>query len=85
LIFYQKYICQAKYPARYPAGYPVSGFWFSRISGRPDIRQNQYPVHPYTVGQPTLSKIFMIDPKQSFFMREYASAAHGTAVSLTHT
>jgi hypothetical protein len=33
---------------RYPAltGYPVSGFWISRISGRPDIRQKQYPVHP---------------------------------------
>jgi hypothetical protein len=31
----------------YPAGYPVSGFWISRISGRPDIRQKQYPVHPY--------------------------------------
>jgi hypothetical protein len=32
--------------------------------------------------QPTLSKIFMNDPKH-FFMREYDSAAHGTAVSLT--
>jgi hypothetical protein len=34
---------------RYPAlnGYRVSGFWISRISGRPDIRQKQYPVHPY--------------------------------------
>jgi hypothetical protein len=37
---------------RYPAGYlvsgpyPVSGFWLSRISGLPDIRQNQYLVHP---------------------------------------
>jgi hypothetical protein len=36
------YICQAEYPA----GYPVSGFWISRISGQPDIRQKQYPVHP---------------------------------------
>jgi hypothetical protein len=37
-----------RYPALngYPAGYPVSGFWISRISGRPDIRQKQYPVHP---------------------------------------
>jgi hypothetical protein len=43
LIFYQKYSCEAKYPA----GYPVSGFWISRISGRPDIQQKQYPVHPY--------------------------------------
>jgi hypothetical protein len=34
---------------RYPAliGYPVSSFWISRISGWPDIRQKQYPVHPY--------------------------------------
>jgi hypothetical protein len=33
---------------RYPAliGYPVSGFWISRISGWPDIRKKQYPVHP---------------------------------------
>jgi hypothetical protein len=54
LIFDQKYSCQAKYPAGirypaltgYPAGYPVSGFWISRISGWPDIRQKQYPVHP---------------------------------------
>jgi hypothetical protein len=30
----------------YPAEYPVSGFWISRISGWPDIRQKQYPVHP---------------------------------------
>jgi hypothetical protein len=38
-----------RYPAftGYPAGYPVSGFWIRRISGRPDIRQKQYPVHPY--------------------------------------
>jgi hypothetical protein len=47
---YQKYSCHAKYPAGYPAltGYPVSCFWISRISGRPDIRQKQYryPVHP---------------------------------------
>jgi hypothetical protein len=39
-----------RYPALtvYLAGYPVSGFWISRIpaSGRPDIRQKQYPVHP---------------------------------------
>jgi hypothetical protein len=31
----------------YPAGYSVSGFWIIRISGQPDIRQKQYPVHPY--------------------------------------
>jgi hypothetical protein len=43
-LFYQKYICQDKYPAL--TGYPVSGFWISRISGRPDIWQKQYPVHP---------------------------------------
>jgi hypothetical protein len=46
-VFYQKYICQDKYPA----GYPVSGpNWISgRISGiQPDIRQKQYPVHPYS-------------------------------------
>jgi hypothetical protein len=36
-VFYQKYICQDKYPA----GYPVSGFWISRISGK-----KQYPVLP---------------------------------------
>jgi hypothetical protein len=38
-----------RYPALkgYPAGYPVSGFWISRISGWTDIRQKQYPVHPY--------------------------------------
>jgi hypothetical protein len=37
-----------QYPALtgYPAGYPVSGFRISRISGRLDIRQKQYPVHP---------------------------------------
>ena len=34
-------------PTGYPAGYPVSGFQNGRISGRPDIRQNCYPVHPY--------------------------------------
>jgi hypothetical protein len=28
-VFYQKYVCQDKYPA----GYPVSGFWISQISG----------------------------------------------------
>jgi hypothetical protein len=39
-VFYQKYICQDKYPA----GYPVSGH--NRISG---IRQKQYPVHPYYI------------------------------------
>jgi hypothetical protein len=34
-----------RYPALagYPAGYPASGFWISRISGRPDIQQKQYP------------------------------------------
>jgi hypothetical protein len=33
---------------RYPVFtvYPLSGFWISWISGRPDIRQKQYPVHP---------------------------------------
>jgi hypothetical protein len=38
----------AGYPALtgYPAGYPVSGFSISRISGRPDSLQKQYPVHP---------------------------------------
>jgi hypothetical protein len=38
-----------RYPActGYPAGYQVSGFWIDRMSGRPNIRQNQYPVHPY--------------------------------------
>jgi hypothetical protein len=30
-----------RYPAFSLAGYPAG-----RISGRPDIRQNQYPVHP---------------------------------------
>jgi hypothetical protein len=37
------------YPALtgYMARYPVSGFWLSQIFGRPDIRQKQYPVHPY--------------------------------------
>jgi hypothetical protein len=37
-----------RYPALtgYPAVYPVSGFWISRISSQPDIRQKQYPVHP---------------------------------------
>jgi hypothetical protein len=34
---------------KYPAGYPVSGFLISRISGRPDIRQKQYPLHPYKI------------------------------------
>jgi hypothetical protein len=40
-----------RYPAltENPAGYPVSGFWISRISGQPDIRQKQYPVHPYRI------------------------------------
>jgi hypothetical protein len=33
----------------YPAGYPVSSLWINRISGRPDIRQKQYPVHPYSL------------------------------------
>jgi hypothetical protein len=37
--------CQAKYPA----GFPVFGFWINRISGQPDIRQKQYPVHPYDI------------------------------------
>jgi hypothetical protein len=48
LIFDQKYSCQAKYPAGYPVSGPywISGFWISRISGGPDIRQKQYPVHP---------------------------------------
>jgi hypothetical protein len=37
-----------------------------------------------TAVQPTLSKIFMNDPKHyCFFMREYDLAAHGTAVSMT--
>jgi hypothetical protein len=49
-LFYQKYICQdnIRPDIRYPAltGYPVSGFWISPISSRPDIRQKQYPVHP---------------------------------------
>jgi hypothetical protein len=59
LIFDQKYSSQAKYhiscwisgpyQIRYLAGYPVSGFWISRLSGRPDIRQKQYPVHPYKI------------------------------------
>jgi hypothetical protein len=46
-----------RYPAitgtGYPAitGYPISGYWISRISGRPDIRQKQYPVHPYPVAE----------------------------------
>jgi hypothetical protein len=37
-----------QYLAGYPAltGNPVSGFWISWISGWPDIRQKQYPVHP---------------------------------------
>jgi hypothetical protein len=26
--------------------YRISGFWMNRISGLPDIRQKQYPVHP---------------------------------------
>jgi hypothetical protein len=29
--------------------YPVSGFRISQISGWPDIRQKQYPVHPYLI------------------------------------
>jgi hypothetical protein len=41
---FQKYSCQAKYPALtgYPAGYSVSGFWISRISSK---MQKQYSVH----------------------------------------
>jgi hypothetical protein len=58
LIFYQKYSCQAKYPAL--TGYPVSGFRISRISGRPDIRQKQYPVHPY----PKLGQKWDPDPEK---------------------
>jgi hypothetical protein len=41
-----RYPALTGYPAGYPAGYPVSSFWLSRISGRPDIRQKWYPVHP---------------------------------------
>jgi hypothetical protein len=61
LIFHQKYGYLAKYGIRpdirylaltgYPARYPVSGFWSSWISGRPDIRQKKYPVHPYWYGR----------------------------------
>jgi hypothetical protein len=36
--FTQKNSCQS--------GYPVSNFGISQISGRPDIRQKQYPVQP---------------------------------------
>jgi hypothetical protein len=40
-----------RYPALtgFPAAYPVSGFLISRMSGRPDIRQKHYPVHPYNL------------------------------------
>jgi hypothetical protein len=46
-----------RYPAitGYPAGYSVSGFWISRISGRPDIRQAGYPAK--TVSGASLSEI----------------------------
>jgi hypothetical protein len=53
-----------RYPALtgYPAGYPVSGFWFSRISGRksgirplpdirPDIRYPAFGLAGYPVGR----------------------------------
>ena len=33
--------------SKFPAGNPVSSFENGRISGRPDIRQHCYPIHPY--------------------------------------
>ena len=33
-------------PTGYPAGNLVSSFQNGRLSGRPDIQQNCYPVHP---------------------------------------
>jgi hypothetical protein len=35
-----------RYSACSLAGSPVYDFYIDRISGRPDIRQNQYTVHP---------------------------------------
>jgi hypothetical protein len=51
---------------------PVSGFYNTRISGRPDIRPNQYryPVRPYKVFTPVYPGWFFSDPGSRTFFYE---------------